>query len=218
MDEKYAIKLFDLKSRIEMIFNSNSYKEMDNIKQLKEYINEFQNMLDKLKSVDDKIKEEEKAFLSESELCFFIDKSGETFISDDIKEYLNTKELYYIEKSIHDKKSKEISNKKIKKGLEKLIAKKIFIVRSGDYVLSFVIVHSKVMKKHNIMIITATTFEDYSKNIETQTYEILKHNKEEFYRQINQLEKNDAQYMGIQSLIRDEFSKLENGQERYEFR
>ena len=215
-----AIKIYGNKQGFDECFNKikeSNYTDKIEIDCLREYVREYETYLNELKELDDKIiKKEHDCNMTDSKVFFLTNGSNEIFIPEDIqKNYkgitniMKKAEAGDIQKKVHS----NIQPLKIKdKEYESRCGRSILSVRNYKTVVSYIKLNDGTgLNDGGIIIITAGTLNPNT--IQDETKKIIKDNLDQLIKQIELIEKKDAQQLGIQKIIRDRFTDKEDSLE-----
>ena len=215
-----ALKLFDIKREIEEAYFKNipnsNYTNKEDIEFLKEYIKEFQNLMNELQSLDKKITDKRKKIEEfENQKAFFLtNRSMQPFIPDFIREKTYIGSFVNIlnkaqDGHIQNKNGSNIMPLKVSKKFNEVVGRTVLSVRNSKIIVSYIKLNSGTgLNDGGILIITTSLL--HPNTIQEDTDKVIKENIEQLIRQINLIEKGNPLQLGLQASLRDEFIRKEN--------
>ena len=212
-----AMHLFKLKKTIEENIQeiaTTDYSDKEKIDLLKEDIEKFNVLADKLKDIDSQIVkiEKEKEVLEDAKIFFLTNSNAEPIIPFNLKEPGFSKNLMTIfrksqEGFIQQKKGNVMPLKISDKKFKEECGKTVFAVRNSKAIASYIKLNLDAEMENNSAVFFLTASYLKPNTILEDTNKVIKENRAQIIRQIRAIEKKDPQQLGIQAVVRNEIMK-----------
>lgn len=213
-----AIKLFDVRTEIEKMIKeiaATGYSDRDEVEFLGAYVNEYEILSSKLKELDAKLVKtgQEIETLEDQKVFFLTDRTMRPLIPSIIKERgFQGSLITILEKAqagfIQQKKGSNIMPLKIQdKKFKDECGRTVFAVRNSKIIVSYIKLNSNTGLSNDggIMILTASLLNPNT--IQEDTNRVIKENRDQILGQIQAIENQDSQQLGLQSMVREEIIK-----------
>ncbi len=213
----FAMKMFESKDNIDEIMKSivaYNYEEQGDIELLEEFINIYESFVNRLKTIEPKIIEVEKAqeAINNNNKAFFLtDSTGSPFVFPTVINEYHTNLSTFIQKLQNEtnvKKSSRVVHLKGVEYFENKLGRTIFLSINSKVFISFIKLHLPDNSEGAIIL---TAIQAANNNIKEITEEVVRDNFAQLINQIEAIEKGDISELTVQDKV---VNSLLNGGKR----